>query len=168
MDRSRFTSTSQALGIGTAFFMSGIYFGSSYIAIDPLLPLPINHSTRAFSDIYHSGVGLIIPLSLGSTILNAIAAYLTPERRLEFAIASAASVAPLAYTVTFMLGGINRLLQIMSMDGSQIQGVRKEEVIHLLLTWKGQNYVRAGLALVAGTIGLYAIFSRKSLGVKVQ
>ncbi|KAK5958893.1 hypothetical protein OHC33_000737 [Knufia fluminis] len=152
--------TTQALGITSALFMSGIYFGSSYLSIHPLLPLPISDSTRIFADIYHSGAGFIVPLALGSAALNALSAYLVPSSRLEYGVAAAAATGTLAFTVAVMLPGIDRLLRIRKMDGSEIQGVQKQEVIELMKAWKRQNYVRALLGFTAGVLDVYAVVKR--------
>lgn len=162
MDQNTARSTASALGIGTAFFMSGIYFGSSYLAINPLLPLPISESVRIFSDLYHEGASLIIPLALGSTAANALAAYMTPlrQRRIIFAAAAVAAIGTLGYTGLAMFPNINRLLEIRGMNGSAIQGVQKLEVVHRLTVWKKQNYVRAGLAFASGVLALFATCTR--------
>lgn len=142
--------------------MSGIYFGSSYLAINSLLPLPINESVRIFADLYHTGASFIIPLAIGSTATNALAAYMTPlrRRRIIFAAAALAAIGTLAYTGLAMFPNINRLLQIKDMNGSEIQGVQKIEVVHRITVWKEQNYVRAGLSFAAGVLALVAAFSR--------
>ncbi|KAK5091139.1 hypothetical protein LTR05_001319 [Lithohypha guttulata] len=159
MDRLSVRSTAQALGIGTAFLSSGIYFGSSYLAINSILPLPINQSTRVFSDLYHSGAGLMVPLVLSSTAFNGVAAYMIASQRgqLVTSIATAAALGSLAYT-GLMMSNIKRLLEISNMGGSDIQGVTKTEVVDRLQTWKIQNYIRAGLAFTAGVLGFAVIF----------
>lgn len=157
MDNETVVRTTQALGITTALFMSGVYFGSSYLAIQPLLPLPVSESTRIFADIYHTGAGLLVPLALGSAALNAVNAYLVPTARIEYGVAAAAAAGTMAFTVAVMLPGVERLLKIRKMNGSEIQSVKKQEVVGLMKAWKAQNYVRAGLGSTAGVLGVYAV-----------
>lgn len=159
MDRQSLTSTTQALGISTALVMSGFYFSTSWVGINPLVPLPISQSTSIFTQVFETGGAFVVPLALSSTALNAAAAYLTARRRYTFAIASLAAISTLGFTAAFMLGGIGRLVDISKMDGSQIQGVRRDEVVSLLLAWKRQNYVRAALSFISGMVGLFAVFN---------
>lgn len=102
----------------------------------------------------------MVPLAFGSAALNAANSYLLPSSRIEYGVAATAVTGTMVFTVAVMLPGIERLLKIRKMDGSEIQGVKKQEVLHLLGAWKGQNYVRAGLSLTAGVLGIYAALKR--------
>lgn len=156
MEEQRLLATTQVLGITTSLLSAGMYFITSNLVILPLLPLPINESTRIFADLYHNGKGVQVPLTVGSSVAFAIASYLSPRKRLEYGAAGVAAISTMVVTVLFMFGGIERLLAITKMDGSQIQRVSKAEVQQLLQAWRGQNYVRALLSFISGLVGLYA------------
>lgn len=156
------TSTTQVLGITASLLSSGVFLASSALVISPLLPLPINESTRIFSSIYHMGKTLQVPFNVVAIVANAVAAYFVRSQRLEHCAASSLVIGSLMFTITYMMPGIERILRIHGMDGSQIQSVRKQEVIDLLLAWKSQNYVRAGLTLAAGLLGSFAHFKHVS------
>ena len=56
--------------------------------------------------------------------------------------------------------GINRLLEIGAAGSAELQKADQTgEVTKLLKAWVAQNYVRAGLAFVAGYVSLYAAHS---------
>lgn len=156
MDNPRLLATTQALGITASLLSAGMYFVTSNLVISPLYPLPINESTRIFADLYNNGKGLQVPLAFGSSALFAAAAYLSPDKKREYGAASVFTLASMLFTVVFMFGGIERLLQIRGLDGSQIQRVSKVEVVQLLQKWKRQNYVRALFSFIGGAVGLYA------------
>lgn len=156
MELSSTARTAQALGITASLISSGVYLASSALAITPLLPLPINESTRIFASIYDVGKQLQVPLAATAVLGNAFAAYLT-ESAVEFGTAAALSAGAIGFTVAYMMPGIQRLLSVSELDGSKIQAVQKHEVVHLLVSWQKQNYVRVVMALVAGALGLYAI-----------
>lgn len=156
MDSQKLLATTQVLGITASLLSAGMYFVTSKLVIPPLYPLPINESTRIFADLYNNGYGLQVPLGFGGSAIYAVAAYLSPNKKLEFGAASIATLATMLFTVAFMVGGIERLLTIQKMDGSQIQRVSKVEVVNLLQTWKRQNYVRALFSFIGGIVGLYA------------
>lgn len=148
--------TAQVLGITASLISSGVYLASSALSITPLLPLPINESTRIFASIYDVGKSLQVPLAATAVLGNALAAYLT-DSTVEFGTAAALSAGTIAFTVAYMMPGIESLLAINKLDGSKIQGVHKREVVELLVSWQKQNYTRVVMALVAGVLGLYAL-----------
>ena len=134
-----------------------MYFTTSSLVIPALFGLPINESTRIFADLYHNGKGVQIPLTVGSSFAYALAAYLTPEKRTELGVAGLLCIGTMAFTAAFMFGGIDELLNIRGMDGSQIQRVQKSTVNGLLESWRQQNFVRAALSFAGGMLGLYAV-----------
>ena len=170
MDSLNVKYAAQALGVGAPLLMSGVFFGASHLTIPPLLKLSIKDATQAFAFVYHTGAGVQGTLAATGIVSTAIAAYLSPERRLEYEAIGAGIASPIIFTLVFMAGGINRLLAIQSMNGSEVQSVRKEEVIGLLKTWQSQNYLRAGIAFAAGAYGMYNLFhsSRGQAGKAVQ
>ena len=157
MDYQTAIRTTQALGITSAFLMAGMNFVSSFLFIKPLLPLPTSESTRIFAYIYHTGAGVLVPVALGSAALNGVSAYVIPSSRTEYVAAAVAAAGTMAWTGAVMLPGIGRLLEVSKANGSEIQDVKKQEVVNLLNAWKGQNYVRAGLGFLAGVLSLYAM-----------
>lgn len=151
-------STTQAAGITSAFISSGVFLASSVLAIHPLFPLSIADATRIFAEIFHTGSKLQAPLVSTGILLNAASAYLVPEARIEFGLASLGIASTAALTKFVMLPGINTLVDI-SESGNQAK-VSKEAVVELLKAWRFQNYIRFGIAFTAGTMGLFAVMKR--------
>lgn len=152
--------TSQAIGIAVPLLSSGIFFASSFLVIHPLFPLSVPEGTRIFADIFHTGSSIQAPLVSTGILFNAAAAYFIPEARAEHAAASLLVASTAALTAIVMLPGINKLVEA-SEQGEKVSMTR-ETMIGLLSAWKTSNYVRAGLALTAGALGLFAV--TKSMG----
>lgn len=145
----------QAVGITAALFMSGIYFGTSAIAIRPLLALPTHEVTRIFADLYYTGARFVVPLALASAAITGTSAYLIPEARTEYSISTASTLGTLIFTGVFMLSGINRLLTLGKMGKGE--AVSREEVLALMREWQMRNFVRAGLAFAGGVFGILGV-----------
>lgn len=163
MSSPQITATTQAVGITASLILSGFYFSTSSVSIQPLLGLPINESTRIFSSIYHSGLPIAVALSVSAALSNATSAYLVPSSVVEYGIATASTLAPLFLTQAIMMPGIQRLLKVSKMDGSEIQGVRKAEVVDLLLAWRSQNFARGAFCFVAGVVAMYACIKGRGM-----
>lgn len=151
-------STTQASGIAVAFLSSGVFLSSSVLAIHPLFPLSIEEATRIFADIFHTGSGLQAPLVSSGILLNAASAYFVPEARTEFGLASLCIASTAMLTKFAMLPGINTLCEV-SETGNQAK-LSKETVVELLKSWRFHNYIRFGLALTAGSLGLFAVLKK--------
>lgn len=158
MDSRDLISTSQAIGIAVPLVSSGIFFASSFLAIHPLFPLSVPEATRIFADIFHTGSKIQAPLVTTGILFNAAAAYFIPEARKEHGAASLLVASTAALTAVVMLPGINKLVEA-SEQGQQVKMTRAT-MLGLLSAWRTQNYMRAGLALTAGALGLFAVAKR--------
>ena len=81
-------------------------------------------------------------------------------RRIWYGIAVVGVLGTMGFTRLAMMGVIGRLLEISEMvnvDGGSAVGVRGEEVVELLASWKGMNFVRSALAFGGGVAGLWAM-----------
>lgn len=164
MDTLTLLRTTQSLGITTSFLMSGMYFISSYLFIPSILPHPTaststsslspHDATRVFESIYHGGASIFVPLALGCTAINAANAYLIPAQRGVYGGAALAALSTMGWTGIVMSSGINRLLKIREMS-SEGQEEKRGEVVELMSGWRRHNYLRAGLAFVAGVLAVY-------------
>lgn len=155
MDSRDLIHTAQALGITIPLFSSGIFFASSFLAIHPLFPLSVPEATRIFADIFHTGSKIQAPLVTTGILFNAAAAYFIPEARKEHGAASLLVASTAALTAVVMLPGINKLVQA-SEQGERVK-MSRDTMLGLLTAWRTQNYARAGLALTAGALGLFAV-----------
>jgi len=68
--------------------------------------------------------------------------------------AALAALSTMGWTGIAMLSGINRLLRIREMS-SEGQEEKRSEVVELMSGWRRHNYLRAGLAFVAGILAVY-------------
>ena len=59
-----------------------------------------------------------------------------------------------------MMGGIKRIIAIGASAVEQEKVGAKGEVAKLIGTWVAQNFVRAGLTLVGGLVGLWAALEK--------
>ncbi|KAI9889797.1 MAG: hypothetical protein M1814_004899 [Vezdaea aestivalis] len=152
------TRTTQALSITSTLLLAGTNLSSSYLTIPSLYPLPPRHSAPFFHAIYLKGAISLVPLGFFSGACSAAAAYLVPEQRLLWVGAAVATLAQTPWTLAFMMGTNNRLVAI-AKGGERVweKDGTKEEVEVLLRKWSGMNFVRGGLALVGGAIGLFAV-----------
>lgn len=160
MDSQDLIRTSQVIGIAVPLVSSGIFFASSFLAIHPLFPLSVPEATRIFADIFHTGSKIQAPLVSTGILFNAAAAYFIPEARKEHGAASLLVASTAALTAIGMLPGINKLVQA-SEQGDRVK-MGRDTMLALLKSWKTQNYMRAGLALTAGALGLFAVAKRTS------
>lgn len=160
MNSQDLTGTTQAIGIAVPLVSSGIFFASSFLAIHPLFPLSVPEATRIFADIFHTGSKIQAPLVTTGILFNAAAAYLIPEARKEHGAASLLVAGTAALTAIVMLPGINKLVEASEQGGSV--KMSRDTMLGLLGAWKGQNYIRAGMAFTAGALGLFAVAKRMS------
>jgi hypothetical protein len=147
----------QAIGITSAIFVSGFSFGTSYLALPPLYSQAASISTPVFSHVYHAGALVAAPCAIISTVASGYIAYALPQSRLLSTIAAISALAPLLWTRTVMIGGIERLNSI-AVDAREQEKVSVEKVEGLLRAWTWQNYVRSALSLTAGVVGFVALF----------
>ncbi|KIV97331.1 hypothetical protein PV10_01093 [Exophiala mesophila] len=157
MDNPTIIRTTQALGLTTALVSSGISFCAAGLCFPPILPLPISESSRILASLFYSGGKLVVPLTITSAVCNGVAGYLVPQAWREYTVAAILALSIPIYTRVWMMPGINKLLRVSQMDGSAIQGVRREHVLQLLQEWASQTYIRGALALGAGLLGVWVL-----------
>lgn len=163
MDNPIIIRTAQALGLTTALISSGVSFCAAGLCIPPILPLPISESTRILASLYYDGAKLVVPLTITSAVCNGVAAYLLPQAWREYTVAAMLALSIPIYTRVWMMPGIDQLLRVSQMDGSAIQGVRREHVLRLLQQWASQTYIRGALALGAGLLGVWVLARTQSV-----
>lgn len=151
---SSYLQAAQALGFSSAFFISGIHFSASHLALPLLLPLPKAESTTAFASLFYRGKQALAPLAAISSLTSAALAYLLPAQRLPYAVAAVSTFSTLPFTAFVMMGVIDRLL-LLSESSVEREKATDAEVEGLLGTWKWMNHVRAGFAAVGGAVGAY-------------
>ena len=97
-------------------------------------------------------------MSATSAIAALTVAYLDPEQRTEHIVAAGAALAVLPWTALTMAGVNNRLMEL----GSSATMAEKAggEVLGLLKQWTWMNFVRTGMALVAGSVVLSAVMRK--------
>lgn len=149
----------KAISVGTAFALSGYYTCSSQNALQILIGQPASISTPAFTQLYHRGASAVGPASAIATVAYAYLAYATPDasKRRAYGVSAVLTIGVLPWTVFVMMGGINRLIAIGKDPALQLTAQSSGEVGKLLRTWGAQNYVRAGMTVAAGLIGLSTV-----------
>lgn len=146
--------STQLLGLTTSLVCSGVNFCASYLTIPLLTGLPTATSTKAFASLYKRGIPVLVPLAIISGLSSAVLAYWTPEQRTLYALAGAATCAPLPWTQLVMMSTNMRLVGL-SEEEREREKVSTGEVDDLLRSWQWKNYVRAGLALTGGLVGAW-------------
>ncbi|CAK4033124.1 Hypothetical predicted protein [Lecanosticta acicola] len=142
------TTTCRFLSTPTAFLVAGYYASMSQNAVAVLLSQPPKTSLPLFSQIYHRGFAVVAPGALIATLAFAYLGYVDDskqQRRNLYAAAAGLCLAPLILTRLVMWEGIQRLL------GGE---VAEAEAKLLLESWIRGNWVRAGLMVAAGGIGM--------------
>lgn len=152
--------TAQALGLTSSILLSGINIGSSLLTVPILYTRPTSISTPFFKEFYTRGAATLVPLIIFSGSCSALVAYLLPSQRKLWAIAAAATLAQLPWTILGMMETNTRLNTIAASKTEQ-EKVSQEEVVGLLRQWAWMNVVRGSLALVGGSVGVYAVIEQQ-------
>ena len=102
----------------------------------------------------------LFSLGVFSASCSAIAAYLCPSQRTDWAIAGGATIAQLPWTLLFMMKTIKRLNAI-AVNSIEQEKASKAEVVALLQQWAWMSVVRELSALVGGLNGIWAIIEHQ-------
>ena len=152
------TTSLHAAGVTSALLLSGVYFGSSQITVPALYRLPSRTSTSVFTEFYYRGLVVVVPLALVSTVSSALVAYRAPFQRSVMISAGSLVIGTLVWTRAVMMGTIQRLLDAGA--GTTPGGKMGDaEVVRLLKQWKWMNFVRSGLSMAGGVLGMWALLA---------
>ncbi|EMC93401.1 hypothetical protein BAUCODRAFT_76104 [Baudoinia panamericana UAMH 10762] len=149
--------TAKLLTLPLSFLLAGYGFHASHSSVPVLYDMPAEHSTPAFTRIFHNGAYFVVPSSLICSISTAYLAYTLPSQRTLWSIACGAQLLTLPWTAVVMLPGINKLIAISQSKVKQEKATASLEARQLLTRWNAQNAVRASLFLVAGLAALRAM-----------
>ncbi|KAL8663593.1 MAG: hypothetical protein Q9202_003781 [Teloschistes flavicans] len=147
------------LGLTTSLMLAGINIGSSALTIPILHTRPASVTTPIFHEFYLRGAALNVPLAILSAACSATVAYVLPAQRQLWVTAAVATISQLPWTLLVMMGTNQRLIAIAQSHVEQ-EKVGKDEVEGLLKRWGWMNYVRGGLALVGGGVGVWALLEQ--------
>jgi uncharacterized membrane protein len=155
MDTPTTIKTLQAVGLTSSLVLGGVYFGSSQVTVPTLYHLPIAHSTSVFTAFYYRGIPPVVTLSMSSAVCFGTLAYMIPAQRMRWASAAVLALAPLVWTRTIMANTVDTLLRY---DADQVEREKAGVVgvLALLKAWQWQNFVRSGMAVAGGLLGLQA------------
>jgi len=154
MDAYRISST---LGLSSSLWLSGFYCASSALTLPILYRLPNDVSTDIFAELFTRGSAIIGPLAGLSAISLGVAAYTSPAEwgRKTYSAAAVLTLAVLPWTLIFMVSDINRLTAISeAFKTKKLDASVTGEVGRLLRAWTWKNYVRVGMTLLGGVVGL--------------
>ena len=154
---STILTAAQALSFTTSLILAGMNFSASQLTLPTLYPLAPSTSTPIFRNIYLRGAATLVPLGIFSASCSALVAYQhpSPSQQQLWAAAGVATISQLPWTLLVMKGTIDRL-NMFAISG---KGGGKEEVVVLLKRWAWMNFVRGGLAMVGGVVGVFAVFA---------
>jgi uncharacterized membrane protein len=155
MDTPTTIKSLQAVGLTSSLLLGGVYFGSSQITIPTLYHLPIAHSTSVFTAFYYRGIPPVVAFSLSSAVCFGTLAYMVPAQRVRWTSAAVLALAPLVWTRTVMANTVDTLLRY---NANQIEREKAgvDGLLALLKAWQWQNFVRSGMAIAAGLLGIQA------------
>jgi hypothetical protein len=146
------------IAIPTPFLLSGYQLASSQNFLPSMLDQSASVTTPIFAKVYYNGLAILAgPMVIGSGAFGYLA-YVSRNKsqRNLYAVAGALTIGIGVFTKVFMAGGIDRLIEI-SKDGvAQSEAQSRGEALRLLKTWTAQNWLRSGMGLVAGILGLVA------------
>jgi len=126
-------------------------------------------SLAQLRSIFHSGAGVFPPMAYVASSSFALLAYVDASKRAGFILAALGSIGIFPFTVLVMLPAVNgRLLELddkAKKDGDagrralETPGTSRE-VIALLDKFANYNYVRGGIMLFGGLVGLYTALQK--------
>ncbi|PSK54034.1 hypothetical protein C1H76_3231 [Elsinoe australis] len=153
------TTSLQALGLSAAFILSGFSAGISWTTLPATYRISPSAALPIFKDVFYEGGAFVVPFGVLNLLITGAAAYRNAEQRIPLSIAAALLVAPIVFTRIVMFPGIQKLLAF-EQSSPETQTANAGEIIKLLKAWSAQNYARAGMFFVAGSIGLYLLLEK--------
>lgn len=150
------TTSLQAVGITSALILSGVYFGSSQLTVPILYRLEPATAATIFSEFFYRGYATVVPFAAVSAVSFLTASYYEPEKRQRLIGATVAVLSALIWTRLAMTTTIDTLLEA-DKNAAVLQNLGGDEVIRLLKQWHWMNFVRAGLTVTGGALGLWTL-----------
>lgn len=159
MDSQTRIQTAQILSITSSMLISGYCLGFSQNSVSELYEEGPQVSTRIFKRIFHKGAYVGIPFSITSIASSAYLAFAVPEKRKLWLIAGALIISIRFLTDVVMMPSMKRLVAISEDEKLLARTEQTLEHRQLLVQWVNQNYLRVGVALASGLLGLWATTS---------
>lgn len=152
-----YINVAKFLSIPTAFLISGYSLGFSQNSVPLLYRQPASVSAPTLEGVFYEGAKVVVP---GALIAASGFAYLaynarTREERNLYIASAAVVITPQPWTVFVMKKGIDRLIEIGASATESQKADQTGEAVELLKGWVWQNYVRALLGFVAGSLGFW-------------
>lgn len=144
------------VAVTSSIWLSGIYFSNSHLVLPILYRQPVGVSSTIFAELFKRGTNTIVPLMAISTLATGTAAYLDPQRRMQYAIAGIVTLSTLPWTIFVMMRVIQQLITIA--EDPKVQEKKADAAVEeLLRSWTRMNYVRSALSLAGGLIALVQV-----------